>query len=730
MSFGSYAVGVLRLLAIVGPVVLTARMLRHAIAPAWSGALAVLAEVVLSLSAVVVTGEILGTFGAFRALPLILGFLALGVGTALATRRRAGDRSPPSVPGRPRSRIAWSEAVAMAAATGLVTAMWATWVANAVDFGIGDSDSNWYHLPFAAGFAQTGWLSRPQFVNAEALVTYYPANASLLHSIGFVGLGNDFLSIMLNLALVPAALLAAWCIGEGSRSGAASLAGVAITLTVPIVAISQAGSAKDDILSLVALLAAVAFVVHPDAGGGGDTSTDARPRLAGALLSGLAAGLAVGTKLTMLVPVAALGVCLCVVAGRRRRTAAVARMVAGTMITGSYWYVRNLAVVGNPVPSLHLGVGRLHLPRPAVPSIDNFASTVLQHVTDVDLWRHVLIPGAADGLGVFWFVIVAVAALGLGLGIVTGTRAQVAAAVVGAAATVAYLVTPGAVYGTPALGVPGAEDVVRKIFAYNLRYLLPPLALGLALLPIAMSRWRAGRLVVLAGFGAALTATQLGASATRGWATGHQLVAVVAGIAVFAGMLGLRAILSPVDETAPRAHDRTEGRATGRRAAAAAAAVATVGLALWPVQVRYRSRRFSQLPLAQWAAGVQEARIAYAGFALSYPLYGPQLRNRVQYLGERGPSGSWHPVGSCPSWRDDLRRGGYSFVVVPVGPPSPVLGYDLARWRLGLPGGEPPDEPPESRWTRTDPGARVVFVGEGAAVYAVAGQATSEGCGS
>jgi hypothetical protein len=66
---------------------------------------------------------------------------------------------------------------------------------------------------------------------------------------------------------------------------------------------------------------------------------------------------------------------------------------------------------------------------------------------------------------------------------------------------------------------------------------------------------------------------------------------------------------------------------------------------------------------------------------------------------------------------------------VPVGPPAVALGIDLSRWRVGLPGGEPPDEPPESSWTRSDPGARVAFRSAlGATVYAITGPATGRGC--
>ena len=98
-------------------------------------------------------------------------------------------------------------------------------------------------------------------------------------------------------------------------------------------------------------------------------------------------------------------------------------------------------------------------------------------------------------------------------------------------------------------------------------------------------------------------------------------------------------------------------------------------------------------------------------------------------IGEHGPDGGWHPARSCCAWRTDVRRAHVQYVVVPVGAPAVGLGIDLSRWHVGLPGGEPPDEPPESRWTRTDPGARLVFrSSEGAAVYTLSGPASRRGC--
>lgn len=706
MSFSDYLLGMVRLAGIVVPAVVAARSARQVLIATASRPWRALIDLVLTLSLVTVSSEALGAFGELRTGPLIASLAVVAAGAGLVARRH---RRPTPAPGPSQGRRL-VERVAVAGTTALVAAMWSTWVANAVDLGIGDSDSNWYHLPFAARFAQTGWTSHAQFVNAEPLVTYYPANGSLVHAVGMLAFHTDFLSIFLNVALVPAALLAGWCIGEGSGQGPASLVGVAVTLTVPVIASSQAGSANDDLLATFGLLAAAAFAIHPDLRAGGSWRV-------GAVLAGLAAGLAIGTKLTVLLAVAVLLFGAVVAAGRGRRWAVLWRAGLATAVTGGFWYGRDLVLVGNPVPGLDLHLGSLSLPRPAVPSVDGFGSTLSQHISDAALWRHVFLPGAGRAFGVAWFVVVGLTVVGLVAAV--GARRHAVIGVAGLAALVAYAFTPGSAYGSDALAAPGATEAVTNLFAYNLRYLLPVLALGLTVLPVAVAHRRSGALAVLGGFGAVLVATQLGGPGTSAWASGHAPVAIAVGLAVLAAML------LPVRR---RAAQHLRGWRPRPVVVAGAATVAVVAVA-WPVQVRYRSHRDAGSPLAQWAATVPGARIAYAGFDLSYDLYGPRLENWVQYLGQRGPHGSFGPIGSCLAWRQALRQGGYDYLVVPQDLPTTTLGYDLAVWRLGLPGGQPPDVAPQTIWSRTDSELQVVTTGQGAVVYRVTGPANTSGCG-
>jgi hypothetical protein len=89
--------------------------------------------------------------------------------------------------------------------------------ADALGGGMLSFDVLWYHMPFAAVFAQTGSVTGIQFTQADPFVAYYPASAELFHAIGIVALRNDFLSPLLNLLWMALALLAAWCTGRRWR---------------------------------------------------------------------------------------------------------------------------------------------------------------------------------------------------------------------------------------------------------------------------------------------------------------------------------------------------------------------------------------------------------------------------------------------------------------------------------------------------------------------------------
>src|SRR5664279_6041709 len=73
--------------------------------------------------------------------------------------------------------------------------------------------------------------------------------------------GRDVLSPLLNLGWFIGCLAAAWCIGRPYRVAAWSLALAAIALSVPALA-DQAGEARNDVVGIFFLLAAVAVALN------------------------------------------------------------------------------------------------------------------------------------------------------------------------------------------------------------------------------------------------------------------------------------------------------------------------------------------------------------------------------------------------------------------------------------------------------------------------------------
>ncbi|HKT82613.1 MAG TPA: hypothetical protein VJQ84_02120, partial [Solirubrobacterales bacterium] len=165
-------------------------------------------------------------------------------------------------------------------------------------------DSTWYHGPFAGGFFQSGDTWNLHLIAPQFLAWFYPANSEVLHALGMVGFGRDILSPLLNLGWFVGCLVAAWCIGRPYRVAPWSMALAAIALSVPALH-DQAGEARNDLVGIFCLLAAVAIALAQ-----GERSSYPANRTVFALghvaVVGLAAGLAAGTKLNFLLPAAVL----------------------------------------------------------------------------------------------------------------------------------------------------------------------------------------------------------------------------------------------------------------------------------------------------------------------------------------------------------------------------------------------------------------------------------------
>jgi hypothetical protein len=621
LSPGRYLLGAAELGLIAGFAWLGATVARRRLASRLEGAAAHLATAVLAIALLLWIAELLGTFGRLEAGLYLLCMAAAGGGAWLflrpsGRRDRGGEREV---------SLAGIVAVAIAA---LAVIHFAAGVRLRLSTGMTGFDSTWYHGPFAAGFFQSGDTWNLHFIAPQFLAWFYPANSEVLHAVAMVAFGRDILSPLLNLGWLAGCLAAGWCIGRPYRVAPVSLTLTAVALSIPALS-DQAGEARNDIVGIFFLLAAIAIVVNAWSG----RAEGERGLSLGVIaIAGLGAGLAAGTKLNFLLPAAVLVAGLVVVAppGARRSASAVAGLAA--LAGGGYWYLRNLAHAGNPLPWIeHLGP--ITLPAPAQALGGREGHSVLGYLTDGSVWSDWFLPGLHHGLTVFWPVLGALALAGLFLSLGRSSDPILRlAGLTGLAAGVAWLIAPTSASGPS--GMPHG-------FESGLRYLAPALVLGLALLPATPQPRRL------------LRDSRLTSS--------------------------LRVLSGP---------ERRSQRSRWGMVGVAVGVVALVAVG-YPVQRHYLRHRYADPSFTtpglnaafEWAQGIDGARIATTS-TRQYPLYGRDLSNEVIYIGEEQPHGGFTAPSSCRRWRQLLNAGHYDYVVAtrdriePGKPPYPPT----ARW--------------------------------------------------
>lgn len=690
VSVGRYALGFGASVCLVGVLGMGAVGLRARLLPGSRGATARLTECVLGLALLVGLSEALGTVGLFRLAPILATSTIVGIGLwSWSQRMRRVVPSGHQRERRPRLAdvlpLAWALLVA-----GLVFTAWAAKTARAYDHGMLGLDTLWLHMPWAAWYAQSGHLATLHFADVQYLSAFYPATGELLHGLGIVLMGNDALSPAFNLLTLGLLLLAAWCIGSPWGLGAATVTGAALSMTVFDMFSSQPGSADTDALSVFFLMAAMALWLHatrarlwaPAAPSGRPPGAEeggrgGRPVLA---IAGIAAGLGVSVKLTVLAPVLALSVAVIAVGPSGRRRAVAGVWLAAVAAGGGFWYVRNLMAIGNPFPWFGHGV----LPTPQPPLMQKTEFTVLHYLTNTDVWTRVFVPALRNNLGPWWVAIVTTVLAGALLGVAFGPGRTVRMiGLVTLGAIVGYLVTPGTAAGTA--GHPSG-------FAFNLRYAAPALTLGLTAAPLARplagTRMRWVTLLVLAlilGF----TFPDV-----QSWGEGVVAASAIAAAILLLAGLGLGAI-------------RTLGSIQPWRRmiplAVGLAVLGAVGAGGYAAQSNYLRRRYISVPNAKtltmlwnWVRGVHHARVGIGGTAVAsyqYPLWGADDSNRVEYVAQRGPDGSFTPISTCRKWRKALNAGHYQYVVTSVAVDAVTRA---------------PTYSPEGDWTLGDTGARLL----------------------
>lgn len=714
LDLSRYLLGVVEILLLGGFATLGATAVRGRLLPDFEGAPAHLATAVIALALLVWAAELLGSLGLFGAVGYSVGVVAVGIGLwlqvggggwgcpsrllgfspgeeAAVRESRRGEKEDAAAPeGHPHPprlapRIA-SPGVRIVTLIALAVAMLAIVkfgidVRSKLATGMTGFDSTWYHGPFAAGFFQSGDTWSLHFIAPQFLAWFYPANAEIFHGVGMLAFGRDLLSPLLNLGWFFGCLVACWCIGRPYRVAPWSLALGAVALSLPVLS-DQAGEARNDIVGIFFLLAAVAVALNAgrlDDGmrGGaeeaGDQSRGGQGMELGPLLVvGLSVGLAAGTKLNFLLPAAVLvlGLPLMAPAGKRWRALAVGGLAA--LAGGGYWYLRNLIHTGNPLPWFD-SLGPISLPAPDQALGGREGHSVLSYLTDGGVWSDWFLPGLHDGLTFFWPLLAALAIAGLLLCLLSrgsfvrdevtkeprsgeqwGSRdlALRIAGLTGLAVIIAWLIAPTSASG---------PDGMARGFESGLRYLAPALVLGLAVLPAAL-------LPRVAWGGAPGKARR----------------------PVFrpSDVTGKRLLLRRKTQRRPGAPPHAT------RGPAALGAVLVLVIAIgYPVQRHYLENRYANPTFAtpglnaafKWADAISDARIATTS-TRQYPLYGTDLSNHVQYIGEEQPNGGFTAPANCKQWRHLLNAGHYDYVVTSrdrIEPSKPTYPAST-RWTEGL----------------------------------------------
>jgi predicted membrane channel-forming protein YqfA (hemolysin III family) len=725
---GSYLLGAVQLALVVVPVCFAAWRLRGRLLPSWSGAPARLVESVAAVALIIWLSEILGTFGLFYAGTLIAASLLLGLatwflpggGTDLGDhpeqrlQRRDGGTKSVTGPAGPETLVSL---VVMWAVIAITVFTWAVTTKHALDRGIFNFDSLWYHMPFAVDMVQTHSVVGMHHPETVFTNWFYPQNSELLHGVGILLTGRDTLSLFLNFGWLAMAFLAAYCVGRPYGRGAESTVAAAILLACHTLVVRDPGAAKNDLAAAALLLASIAILIEAWA-----HRQDQWERWALAA-AGLAAGLAAGTRVTGLAMAAALTVAVVVLAPQGKRVAAFGWWFLPALAGGVFWYLRNLVVAGNPIPEVEK-LGPISLPHPERLQEGRPDFSIAHYATDTGVWRDYFEPGLHEAFGALWPLVVFGAAAAALLAVFHGRDRIIRW--IGAVALVglfAYLFTP--------LSAAGAEGEPVG-FGINIRYVIPALLAGIVLVPL--DRWfdppELHQISNPAG----------GKSdAVRLWGLMGGLVLVFLvtnrpddALHDQARVFALLFVILVVGVPALLLYARSRGTSPAVLTAAVGALLVAVLAIGYPLQRHYLDGRFAnagskeeQIPgmdldgAYRWAREVDHARIGLAGttagFA-NYGFYGTDLTNRVLYLGEEGPRGAFNAIPSCSAFRAAVNDADLDYLVT-----APFLNF----LHPGI-----PISSPEARWLRGEKPVRPILQEGQVTVWRVDGPLDPNACGS
>lgn len=692
-SFGSYLLGAAQLAVLAGATGYAAWLLRTRLLAGWRGAPARLVEVTVAVGLLTVVSEVLGTFGLLYVGVLILAMVVVAFAARLVPQGQGGGQTARGVdPGVLASLVA-------IAVIAIVVFDWAVTAKHALDVGMFNFDSLWYHMPFSADIAQSHSTTGMHHIETVFVNWFYPQNSELLHAIGILATGRDTLSLFINFGWLAVAFLAAYCVGRPYGRGVPTTIVAAILIGCHTLVVREPGAAKNDLMAAALLLAGIAILIEAWNAQQADRRTLYGWPLAAAAL---AVGLAAGTRLTVFAFAAALSVVVIVLAPSGKRWRAAGWWFISGLVGGGYWYLRNLIVSGSPIPEV-TKLGPISPPHPERLQEGRPGYSIAHYLTDTGVWRHYFAPGVHDAFGALWPLILVAAVAACLVAIFSG-RDRLIRWLGGCAlfGLVAYLFTP--------LGAAGLEGAPVG-FAINIRYVIPALLAALVLLPLPRFLDGEKRQWGLIGV---LTLVYLITDRPDDGLHDKARLFALAFVIIFVAVPALIWLAR---------RDGLPGRLVA--ASLAALAVATVALG-YPVQRHYLNHRFANVSADtsvpgmdlddpyRWARGIRDARIGLAGTTAGfagYGFYGPDLSNKVIYLGEEGPHGAFNVIPTCQGFREAVNAAELDYLVT-----SPFLNFIH------------PDQPvpsPEARWLRGAGGAKPYFNEGPVTVWKVTGPLTT-----
>ena len=260
----------------------------------------------------------------------------------LAERTSPGRRPLHSPAGGPDFPMPQLDRIALGAAAGI--GLW--WLLIATRDGLVLSwDDLGYHASVIGWWLTDGSLAYPPFTYQ----VYYPLNAELFAAWFAVPLGSLAQANLSQIFWIGLLFAAAGTLdrrlGRRSLGTAVILAGLLIS---PKVLYYRGTVSANDLAiaaSLLAMLAACPSLARRD-----DESGAVESANHWALIGGLAGGLALGMRATIVVVVVLAGLWWALAARRKQAPwTSVALFFGGVALLGSFWYLRNLIVTGNPV---------------------------------------------------------------------------------------------------------------------------------------------------------------------------------------------------------------------------------------------------------------------------------------------------------------------------------------------------------------------------------------------